>query len=209
MQGFDKSTLANVGDSATLQDTRDGNMYTVKKLKDGKVWMTENLRIAGKTITSADSNVTSSYAIPASDISAFAAAAYNTSAAYVDSTYGGYYNFYTATAGWGTNSVTSGNSPQDICPKGWRLPTSGSSTGEFQTLYNNYNSAALMLGEPNFILSASVVGGSVSGQGSYGNYWSSTVASANGAYRINYNSSDVYFGSDFKFAGFSVRCVAI
>ena len=48
--------------------------------------------------------------------------------------FGGYlYNFLAATAGWGTTAQERGNSPQDICPKNWRLPTGGPG-GEFQTL---------------------------------------------------------------------------
>lgn len=204
MQGFDKSTLANVGDSAVLTDMRDGNKYTVKKLADGNVWMTENLRIINKTITSADSNVTSDFTIPASSVSGFNAQ--DTNNAYVDSTYGGYYTFYTATAGTGGTSLTSGNAPSSICPKGWRLPTDGSSS-EFQTLFNNYNSSALMQGEPNFTLSGRVVNGSVYDRGSYGLFWSSTVNNAS-AYRLGLNSSSVSVSTSMKTYGFSVRCMA-
>lgn len=206
MQGFSCSTLTNVGNSVKLRDTRDNNIYTVKKLADGKCWMTENLRIANKTITSADSNVTSDFTIPASSVSGFNAQ--DTNNAYVDSTYGGYYTFYTATAGTGGTSLTSGNAPSSICPKGWRLPTGGSS-GEFQTLYNNYNSAALMMDEPNFVLSGNVYTGSVYDQGSYGLFWSSTVLDADYAYHLYLNSSGVYPAYyNGKGFGFSVRCVA-
>ena len=206
MQTFDKSTLTNVGDSIELEDERDGNTYTVKKLADGNVWMTENLRIANKTITSSDSNVSSDFTIPASSVSGFNA--YDTNNAYVDSTYGGYYTFYTATAGTGGSSLTSGNASSDICPKGWRLPTGGSS-GEFQTLYNNYNSSALMQGIPNLSLSGYVINGSVSNQGSGGYYWSSTVDNANIAYNLYLGSSNVNpANNNNKNNGNSVRCVA-
>ena len=202
------STTA-VRESTTLTDTRDSNTYTVKKLADGKCWMTENLRIANKTITSADSNVTSDFTIPASSISGFSI--YDTNNAYVDSTYGGYYTFYTATAGTGGISfaTTGANAPSSICPKGWRLPTGGSS-GEFQTLYNNsYNSSALMQGEPNFTFSGYVYDGSVYGQGDYGYFWSSTVYDANYAYDLYLKSSNVYPADlNNKYIGFSVRCVA-
>lgn len=210
MQTFSCSSLTNVGDTKLLKDTRDGNIYTVKKLADGKCWMTENLRLINKTISSSDSNLPSgeTYTVPASNVSSFTTS-YNTNSAYLDSTHGGYYNFYTATAGWGTNSVTSGNSPKDICPKGWRLPTGGPS-GEFNTLYGQYNSAALMMGEPNFALSGRVYDGSVGYLGSYGFFWSSTVNTANLAYNLNLNSSDVNPARyDDKFYGFPVRCVAM
>ena len=213
MQTFNKSSLANVGDSATLIDARDGEKYTVKKLADGNVWMTQNLRIIDKTISSADSNLPEgeTWIIPASSASGFSAQ--NTSNAYLDSTYGGYYTFYTATAGWGTDSVTSGNAPKDICPKGWRLPTglslTGTSVNEFKTLYDNYNSSSLMRGDPGFVLSGDVYEGLVSGQGSKGFYWSSSVANADYAYYLQLNSSNVYpsFGQ-IKYDGFAVRCVA-
>ena len=208
MQSFSCSTLANVGDSVKLRDTRDNNIYTVKKLADGKCWMTENLRIANKTITSADSNVTSDFTIPASSVSGFVDQ--NTNNAYVDSTYGGYYTYYTATAGTGgTSLATDGaNAPSSICPKGWRLPTGGSS-GEFQTLYNNYNSKALMMDVPNFTLSGYVYDGSVGNQGLDGNFWSSTVYGADRAYLLSLHSSDVNpVDRPRKLIGFSVRCVA-
>ena len=62
-----------IGTVATLTDIRDNNTYTVRKLKDGKIWMTENLRLIDKTISSADSNLPSgeTYTIPASDTSGF------------------------------------------------------------------------------------------------------------------------------------------
>ncbi len=206
MQTFNKSTLANVGDSAELEDERDGTVYTVKKLADGNVWMTTNLKLQNKVLTSADSDVSSNFTVPASSVSGFNAQ--DTNNAYVDSTYGGYYTFYTATAGTGGTSLTSGNAPSSICPKGWRLPTGGSS-GEFQTLYNNYNSASSMMGVPNFTLSGSVDGGSVYRQGSNGYYWSSTVNNANRAYYLYLVSSDVYpVVYNFRSNGYSVRCVA-
>ena len=170
--------------------------------------MTQNLRIINKTITSADSNLPSggTWTIPASSGSGFSA--YNTNNAYLDSTYGGYYTFYTATAGWGTNSVTSGNAPKDICPTGWRLPIGGSD-GEFQTLYDYYNSFALMQGDPGFVLSGYLGSGSAHVQGSGGRYWSSTVNYTNSAYDLRIDSSVVYPAvTADKFNGFSIRCVA-
>ncbi len=206
MQGFDKSKLPNTGDSAKVYDTRDHNTYIIKRLADGNVWMTQNLRIAGKTLTSADSDVSSNFTIPASSTSGFSAQ--DTNNAYVDSTYGGYYTFYTATAGTGGTSLTSGNAPSSICPKGWRLPTGGSSS-EFQTLYNNYNSRTLMQGEPGFILSGYVHGGSVDFQGLDGYYWSSTAMVTLDAYLFYLGGSGVDPASNnYKGYGYSVRCIA-
>ena len=192
--------------TVTLTDTRDNNTYTVSKLADGKCWMTQNLRIAGKTITPADSNVTTSYTIPASSPSGFIA--HDTSNAYVDSD-GGLYNWYTATAGTGTQSMSSGNTTNSICPKGWRLPTGGSS-GEFQTLYNNYNSLSALRSSPvNLTLSGDVGNSTPYGRGSYGRYWSSTAHSSGNAYLIYLAASNVYPAYSIgTYFGFSVRCVA-
>ena len=191
----------------TLTDTRDNNTYTVSKLADGKCWMTQNLRIAGKTITPADSDVITNYTIPASSLSGFNA--YDTSNAYVDSD-GGFYNWYTATAGTGTQSMFSGNTTVSICPKGWRLPTGRDSNSEFQTLYNNYNSSSALRSNPvNLILSGRAYSSSRDGQGFSGYYWSSKVGSSTNAYYLRLNASSVYPAQNSnKYLGFSVRCIA-
>ena len=192
----------------TLVDTRDNNTYTVSKLADGKCWMTQNLRIIDKTITPADSDVTTNYTIPASSISGFDT--YNTSNAYVDSD-GGFYAWYTATAGTGTQarSTDGQNTTASICPKGWRLPTGGSSD-EFQALYNNYNPSSALRSNPvNLTLSGYVSSSSRNDQGSYGRYWSSTVNSRDYAYNLYLSTPGVYPANDnSKYIGFSVRCIA-
>ena len=194
----------------TLVDTRDNNTYTVSKLADGKCWMTQNLRIAGKTITPADSNVSANYTIPSSSISGFDS--YDISYAYIDNTYGGYYSWYTATAGTGTAALTVNgqNAPASICPKGWRLPTGGNG-GELESLYNNYPSNPVLRSNPvNLTLSGNVYSSSRDDQGSNGYYWSSTVYSSYGAYYLLLDTSHVYPANytGGKYNGHSVRCVA-
>ena len=194
--------------TVTLIDTRDNNTYTVSKLADGKCWMTQNLRIAGKTLTPADSDVTTNYTIPASSISGFDS--YDTSNAYVDSD-GGFYSWYTATAGTGTYALSTNvqNTTVSICPKGWRLPTSGNSNREFQILYNNYNSSSLRSSPVNLILSGYVRSSSRNSQG-YGFYWSSTVHSSHSAYDLMLDTSSYVYPADSssKSNGLSVRCIA-
>ena len=194
--------------TVTLTDTRDNNTYTVSKLADGKCWMTQNLRIIDKTITPADSNVTANYTIPASSINGFSS--YDTSNAYVDSD-GGFYTWYAATAGTGTQSLSTRgqNTTASICPKGWRLPTGGDN-GEFKALYSNYNSSSALRSNPvNFTLSGYVGGSSRLSQGSYGYYWSSTVRSSNYAYNLGLGTSGVLpADGNGKVYGLSVRCIA-
>ena len=198
----------NYAPTKTLIDTRDNNTYTVSKLADGKCWMTQNLRIIDKTITPADSDVTANYTIPAQSGSGFDS--FDTSNAYVDS-YGGFYTWYAATAGTGTQSLsTQGqNTTVSICPKGWRLPTGGNN-GEFEVLYDNYYSSSALRSNPiNLTLSGNVAISSRGGQGSYGEYWSSTVYSSGGAYDLSLNASNAGFASYYdKTNGFSVRCIA-
>ena len=172
--------------------------------------MTQNLRIIDKTITPADSDVTSNYTIPVSSTSGFSASFFEISNAYVDSD-GGFYNWYAATAGTGTTALTTRNqnTTVSICPKGWRLPTSGDN-GEFKTLYDNYNSSSTLRSNPvNLTLSGHVNNNSRNMQGSFGYYWSSTVATVYYAYYLGLNPSNVYSTYyDSKYSGYSVRCIA-
>ena len=198
----------NYAPTKTLTDTRDNNTYTVSKLADGKCWMTQNLRIINKTLTPADSDVTSNYTIPASSRSDFNS--YDTSNAYVDSD-GGFYTWYTATAGTGTQSLsTQGyNTSVSICPKGWRLPTGGDN-GEFKILDSNYSSSSALRSNPvNLTLSGVVHNSSRGGQGIGGFHWSSTVYSSGRAYglylAISHARPDDYDGKE---NGYSVRCIA-
>ena len=209
MQDMTPEICANAKEhqTATLRDIRDGNTYTVAKLKDGKCWMTQNLRIINKTLTSTDSDVTTNYTIPASSINGFSSN--NTSNAYVDSD-GGLYTWYTATAGTGTQSMsTQGqNATVSICSKGWRLPTSGNG-GEFEALNNRYSSISDLMANANFVLSGFLGGGSRADQGSGGFYWSSTVNSSDYAYYLYLNTSNAYPAHySHKYNGFSVRCIA-
>ena len=189
----------------TLTDTRDNNTYTVSKLADDKCWMTQNLRIAGKTLTPDDSDVTSNYTVPASSESGFSG--FDTSNAYIDSD-DGFYTWYTATAGTGAQSMSSGNTSVSICPKGWRLPTGGNN-GEFKILYDNYNSPSALRSSPvNFTLSGYVYSSSHRYRGSDSRYWSSTVYSGSDAYNLGLGVSNVYpTNLNGKHLGFSIRCI--
>ena len=207
----------NINDSLTLTDTRDSNTYTVAKLADERCWMTQNLKLTGPTSGSrqlypADTDITATYwDLPAVNTdfgTSCSDTAKNMLAGGSDS-YGAYYNWYAATAGTGTCSMSSGNATASICPKGWRLPTGGSS-GEFEALYNKYSSSSAMLGSPvNFVLSGYRYYTFTLSQGSGGYYWSSTARSSANANYLYLDSSDVYPAtSDARIYGYTVRCVA-
>ena len=202
--------------TVTLTDTRDNNTYTVSKLADGKCWMTQNLRIAGKTLTPADSDVRNNYDLPASTHSTDNV--YDWPRVYVSPQNVGYYGLYIAVANdWTSNGDRYSAEGQQrenlysICPKHWRLPTTDANNSDFYVLYNNYNSPAALMSSPvNLTLAGNVYGEEEPSMGSFGNYWSSTEA------KILYLDSDsVELSTDLNnwdvdgdWYGRSIRCVA-
>ena len=209
------------GTSATLKDIRDNNTYTVKKLADGRCWMTQNLRLTGRAaaFTPNDTQVDTNFTMTTSASNTGTWCTDNVSTCidkfqYIDTgnTYGILYNWYTATAGSGKYETSSPgvNVDYSICPRGWRLPTSGSS-GHWQGLYDQYSSATEMLNVngPAIILAGYRGGSSTYNQGSSGYYWSSRVYGFNDAYSLSLDSLSVYpVRGNRKNFGFSVRCLA-
>ena len=131
--------------------------------------------------------------------------------------YGVMYNWYTATAGNGFYSQTSGRTAGDICPSGWHLPTGGTSTTtEYKSLNTAVNSGSTSVSTGlrafpnNFVYSGGYYGSSAGARGSYGYYWSSTANNNNYAYHLYFNSSVVNPGTSNynKYGGQAVRCLA-
>ena len=205
----------------TLTDSRDNKTYTVAKLSDGKCWMTQNLAIGSNdqttTLTSDTSDVASSFTLPKgttkagssgtgqSDGSGWHYTQYNTSEIYIHSSYGGYYSWYAATAGEGTQSKSSGDTEHSICPKGWRLPTSA----EITTLTSGGNSSPNKTnGKFDVYAGLCDEDGCPRNNGSYGYWWSSTAYSSTNAYNLYSNSSNFRLYDYNKGYGSSVRCVS-
>ncbi len=128
---------------------------------------------------------------------------------------GVYYNYCAASAGSycygdGTNfGSTYGNATatEDICPKGWRIPTGGSS-GEYQSLYTAYSSdGAAFVNALRTPLSGYNNNGSVLYQGLYGTFWASTRYGNDSMHRLFVSA---YVGPQqnrYRDDGQSVRCV--
>ena len=127
---------------------------------------------------------------------------------------GVYYNYCAASAGNycfgdGTKAGSpSGNATEDICPKGWRMPTGGSSS-EYQALYTAYSSDDTSfrnaLSTP---LSGYFRSDSAHDQGTDGYFWSSTYSGTGDMYRLRVNSSNVHpSNNDDRYRGLSVRCL--
>ncbi len=224
-------------------DTRDGKTYTVQRLADGKCWMTSNLNLAGGTaLTADDTNMASDYTmptangfqsgnkLPASSTSGFSsetmANVYNTTGSY-----GGYYTWTAATLGSGL-SITADNTDAlySICPKGWRLPisrttsaTNWQTTSDFYALAHQYgldsttstnendNGFYTQAGPgttPNFLPAGFYYSGSSDRVGSIGYYWSATSYSSTSARYLFFSSSGVDSAGNYgRNRGLSVRCV--
>ena len=159
MQSFSGCSEMERYDTIALRDTRDGQLYTVAKMGDGKCWMTENLRLdlsthgdqinATNTNNPSESFVSAAAQKPSSsnewcttDNAAcqnqIVYNTQNTTGSGVDDKYlyGNYYNWYTATAGNGVYNF-SGFTSGDICPAGWHLPI-GESNGTYGELYDMF-----------------------------------------------------------------------
>lgn len=127
--------------------------------------------------------------------------------------YGVMYNWYTASAGNGDYSMTSGNVVGDICPAGWRLPTGGTG-GEFATLNslanggNTISSAGLVKFPDNFIYSGDYNNTKPGGHNVYGRFWSATPDGTNNAFRLGVKDGEVTpIKSYGKWDAFAIRCI--
>lgn len=175
MQNFSCQNL-EVGDMTTLMDSRDGNLYNVAKLTDGKCWMIENLRLLDTTITSEDSDIAegTTYTIPAST-EFDGRTPVNAELAVKHSNDEVVYTWTLATAGEGRSDTPfSSTVEHSICPKGWRLPTGGTD-GEYVTLYNLYGPEGMRNGVPGFGYPGSAYEYDV---GRYAGYWTSMMGTS-------------------------------
>lgn len=226
----------------TLIDARDGKSYTVSKLNDGQCWMTQNLALElddekPLTAKTTDLNSKNSWK-PKNDSSAsddenwpyWSSTPMNQveDHSYVDSTYGGYYNWVAATAGHNTDG--NGTTVEDsICPKGWRLPVR-SGERSYAYLFQKYSHVDLdrfyetplnlkAAGYYRYNQNSNAVGGAAgwyNGAGGKTFLWTSTAADETNTQAIATYlalSSDEVPGLDtgratLKAHGLSVRCVA-
>ena len=232
----DAPTIQNLSSSGCTttasyaKDNRDGHVYIIQRLADGKCWMMENLDL-GRTalatdLTASNTNLTNT----------ITAATFNgwkktegtqviTKGEFVlvegtDSTsktqYGTLYNYCAVSAGTicSSSGANNDNAASDLCPAGWRLPTGGNS-GEFNALYNltNYNSNAKMRGpiannRAAFALVGYFESGIPIGQGSSGRYWSSTRNDGSKMYTLQLDKSNVTSANNsYRQHGCAVRCV--
>ena len=156
------------GETFSLKDSRDETSYTIAKLADGKVWMTSNLNLTGGTkLDSTGSNVPSGYtqsnpyytlptstaissgtSVPNDQFSSDSGeyvfnTGNNTTTCNSSTPCNSYYSWLVATAGGkdANGSAVTGNgndTAYSICPKGWKLPTSGNRDDSSATSTTGY-----------------------------------------------------------------------
>ena len=198
------------GQSVQAVDTRDNKTYTVARLEDGKLWMTQNLGIGSNDrATSLDpdnTDISQLYTLPQGSTTGFSDnSAQNI---YITPTpdnnrYGGYYTYAAATAG---TNPSSGESSSSICPKGWRLPTKA----EFDTLVNSYNITSIQQAPANFVLAGYYSNSSPILQGTGSLWWSSTAGDSTNAYYLYLwpDYSSFVIPNNLKRYGGSIRCIS-
>ena len=185
----------------TVYDSRDGNDYTVRYI-NGACWMTQNLRLSSTTesggsrvLTSADSNVASSWEFPNNSLTSGNSYTEARSTISSNTSYGGYYNYCAASAG-SVCEQTEMDATQSICPAGWELPT----LDQFRGITNQRSAFSP-------VYSGYYINGSLYDTGSYGYWWSATAYNSNYQYILYYNGGSLYTISYYKLGGNSVRCV--
>ncbi len=125
---------------------------------------------------------------------------------------GNYYNWSVAVGSNDTSEIMSGDAPDSVCPKGWRLPKT--STNDFKDLITTYdikpeNITAIRSMPVSFVRSGYINIITLSYSMSIGYYWSSTINQELSASRLVFNSGGVWPSDPSrKDYGFSVRCLA-
>ena len=186
----------------TVTDRRDDNDYTVRYI-NGACWMTQNLRLSSTTergesrvLTSADSNVAQNWTFPTGSLTSGNTFTEARSTISSNTSYGGYYNYCAASAGTVCNNTTEQDATQDICPKGWRLPT----LNEMKGIISHTSAFSP-------VLSGRYYSGSLGNTGSYGTWWSATADSSDYQYYLLYSGGSLRTGIISKYYGYSVRCI--
>lgn len=234
-----------IGDVIGLTDSRDGNTYAIAKLPDKGCWMVENLRLdlskSGSAITSENTNNPTPEFIeeinrnPSSkdefctDTTKNCINRINFNTSNIDiesesywSSYGGYYNWYTATAGNGTFSKNNSKFMVfgDICPAGWSLPTGYGDSGDLTQLDialggNGKNATTAAASERwrrypnNLIYSGEFNKNAIITIGETGNYHTANPSDQTRALNLWMRTTAINFNSNGgkKINGHTMRCV--
>lgn len=189
-----------------LMDKRDNKVYTVRYI-NGVCTMIDNLRVdKGQAMTPADTNINSNWTMTDRDLTT-GDNSYDLPEIHEgDATTGHWYNYAAATAGTITGSSNTTEAAQDICPKGWRLPTLAEQTSITGTS-NNWSTTNVTAF--NAVAAGYYYNGSLYSFGSGGYWWSSTAYDTADRYSLGYYTSNGLGSgsSNGRYGGYSVRCV--
>ena len=230
MQDFtsaDASSMA-LKDHVTLKDNRDNQLYTVAKLEDGNVWMLDNLNLGNidlwVDLDGSNTNLTGTlskdtfnswrnnlniYTLDSPGSFTFAPGADSVSGG----AFGTLYNYCATSANTNCASELLSDTTNDICPKGWKLP----SDLDLLKLYNKgYDTVSKMrspiagggLGVAFAGAFNATTTGTITGQDGGVAYWSSKSADSSRVKTMYINTSQInpeqYEGRGI---GYSIRCI--
>jgi uncharacterized protein (TIGR02145 family)/uncharacterized repeat protein (TIGR02543 family) len=198
--------------SGTFTDTRNNKTYNTIKIGT-QLWMAENLNYA---ITNTTTDSSWCYSNNTDNCAK----------------YGRLYN-WSAAMGGSSSSTATPSGLQGVCPASWHLPSraewvelakavggtgdygNGGTAGTKLKSSGGWNAySGIPFGTDDFGFSAlpggyRSTGGSFSGAGDYGYWWTATESGSSNAYYryMNYNDEYVSEKAHYKSYGFSVRCL--
>ncbi len=222
----DLDEMTSKNGKTTLKDRRDEKAYEITKI-NGQYWMTQNLRLTGgggeKTLTPSDTNIATNYTMPPESEEHFDKESGYTNDGHKcsdNSATGCWYNFASASAKTIIKADNSDDAKEDICPKGWRLPTGPNTddSTDFNNLIDNSTSGYQYgLDNAQGIKDFSPVVGGVYVDGSKshedrGLWWSATPDYKGSRFNLYYSNSSPgdHFAGDVShgtYRGYFVRCV--
>ena len=198
--------IPNAGDSMVLNDTRDNKKYQVTKLSDGNVWMTQNLKFTGTTVTPEDTNVESNLTITYGDLASSAGGgdSYTQARIHVGTDTDGsatvWYNYGAASAGTILGSSNAMTATQDICPAGWRMPSYAETTALVSAISTTPDVFSPVTGGHYFT-------GDITYH-TWGFWWTSSASADTLRSVMDYVNGGLAHTGAYRTAGMFIRCVA-
>ena len=216
----------------SVMDARDGQTYSIARLADNECWMLDNLNLGATNITTALTSDNTNIL----DVDTISAATFNAwrktsgSETYTDgefipisgtdtvsgTKYGTLYNYCAASAGTycydPSDGINHGNLTTDLCPKGWKIPT----TSEFTATATAYNNSVSEVHNPvssngaAFAFAGVFADSTPRDRQSTGEYWTATKYGNNSngfVYRFSINPQVDLTAINLRHNGLSVRCI--
>ena len=203
-----------------------GQTYTVRYLADGRFWMVDDLKYPTACKNKTTFSGAESKGSPGAKVPGFYGDCTNVTNSDTPAARGYLYDWMFVMqhaeaydgSSWNPGCINNPSAKavcRGICPEGWHVPTGNESTGEFTLLNNivNGGSTSSPSGLRDTSTFSTVYGGyaysgSLYGQGSIANYWSSSYHSVNSAYHLYFYSSVVNpVTNSNKNYGYTLRCV--